>query len=426
MSQPTPVTEALSRRPVPEPVVNLDEAVFVLSSALDYVGVDDVQHGKRVAAVALATAEELGWDEATLHDLYQASLLHDIGVSSTRMHNRLIQDLEWQAAKLHCDLGAGLLQDVPPLAHLAAVVRYHHTRWEKLVADRVATPVARMANLVYLADRIDAVRARHRHDADHGVSAALTMARERAGVMFEPALVDALHAATAAPGFWDALAPAALEEHLQRARPGRPDVLASLADIRALAHLFAHVVDAKSPFTARHSEGVAALASHLARRAGMSEDRRELLDIAALLHDLGKLRVPDEILDKAAPLDAEEWAVMRRHAWDSFEILGRVEGFGAIAHWAGLHHETPVGDGYPEVLRGARLPLEARIISVADVFQALAQDRPYRKGLAPPEILAILKQDAARGHLAPEIVALVEQDVMTCWRHAVRPEIAEG
>lgn len=409
--------------PGTELAINLDQAVYVLSGGLDFVGIDDIQHGKRVAYMALETAQPLGLDMPTRLDLYYAALIHDLGVSSTEVHRHLVNELEWERADEHCDIAADLLQEFGPLAHLSGVLRYHHTHWEDIPSTPLSERDALLANLIFLCDRVDAIRAQRIQagDRDPGAASREVIGRYR-GTMFQPMLVDAFLDVSASPLFWERLAPDALENTLSTRYPPDPTHTINLEEVRHLGRLFAHVVDAKSPFTARHSEGVAQLSCYLARRMGLTEQELELIDVAALLHDLGKLRVPDAILEKPAPLDMAEQGVMRRHAHDSYDLLERIDGFREVARWAGMHHETPVGDGYPEDFRHEQLPLPARVISVADVFQALAQDRPYRRGLAPEEILPVLELEVERNHLDGEIVALVAEDLDQCWKVAVSGE----
>ena len=166
-------------------------------------------------------------------------------------------------------------------------------------------------------------------------------------------------------------------------------------------------MDAKSPFTAEHSVGVARLARFLAAALGADAVTCARIEIAGLLHDLGKLRVPDEILDKPGRLDAAERAVMRTHSFETFQILRDIAGFEDIACWAAWHHEEPNGSGYPFHLQGDQLPLEARILRVADIFQAMIQDRPYRAGLTPAEVSAFMRDLAGEGRVDASIVEVL-------------------
>jgi len=177
--------------------------------------------------------------------------------------------------------------------------------------------------------------------------------------------------------------------------------------IDTICEAFAEVVDAKSSYTYAHSVGVTRAAAGIARELGLDEQRVQLLYRASLLHDLGKLSVPNTILDKPDKLDAAEWSVMKGHALLSEEILGRVSHFGAMARIAGQHHERLDGSGYPFGLSAQDLSLESRVVAVADVYAALSEDRPYRPAIPPAQIFDILRKEAPRKLDADCVEALI-------------------
>ncbi len=183
--------------------------------------------------------------------------------------------------------------------------------------------------------------------------------------------------------------------------------------------MFATIVDAKSSFTASHSHRVAAVARVLAAAAGLDEDRARLVGVAALLHDIGKLRVPDAVLDKQGGLDVGERCTMVRHAFDTWQILSRIEGFEEISKWAAFHHECVDGCGHPFGIRGSELALESRIVAVADVFQALRQDRPYRGRMALEQTMSVIDGMVLTGKLDPGIVEILKDELDACDEAAV-------
>ena len=160
--------------------------------------------------------------------------------------------------------------------------------------------------------------------------------------------------------------------------------------IDQICEAFADVVDAKSPFTFRHSVGVAEAALAISRGLGLPAERVQFVRRAALLHDLGKLRVPNSILDKEGALNGEEFAVVKEHPLLTRKILQRIGAFRELARVAGQHHEKLDGSGYPGRLTGQELSLESRIIAVADVYCALTEERPYREALDLDEVARIM------------------------------------
>jgi HD-GYP domain-containing protein (c-di-GMP phosphodiesterase class II) len=229
--------------------------------------------------------------------------------------------------------------------------------------------------------------------SSQGPEAALAEVVGRAGRWFDPVLVDALLEAAKAPDFWTRLNDPDLEDHVIALDPSENTETVDEKYLDDIASAFADVVDAKSPFTADHSSRVMLYADMIAEDLGLSADHRRWLRRAALLHDLGKLAVSNQILDKPGKPDDTEWAAIRSHPALSRQILERVEAFRDIAPVAGAHHERLDGAGYPDGVGAAALCLEARILTVADVFDALSADRPYRAAMPIEKALGIMAND---------------------------------
>jgi putative nucleotidyltransferase with HDIG domain len=184
----------------------------------------------------------------------------------------------------------------------------------------------------------------------------------------------------------------------------------TISEFKELARMFSRIVDAKTPFTDAHSQFVAKISKQLASEFGLKGLELEYIEIAGLLHDIGKLRVSEDILEKSGSLSAEERASMHRHSYDTFRFLNRVFEGTKIPIWAGFHHETLIGSGYPFGSSSSELDLECQIIAVADIFQALAQDRPYRTKWTLEMIIENMQKRVASGSLDSEVVTkLTEQ-----------------
>lgn len=138
--------------------VNMREVTYVLSEALDFVGIADTMHGKRVAYMAAELAKHLSWDVETINDIIFIGMLHDCGVSSTDVHSHLVNELDWENSHLHSVRGKELLQRTSFYNEYAIYIRYHHTHWNELPVE-LHQKVKDISNLIYLTDRIDALRA---------------------------------------------------------------------------------------------------------------------------------------------------------------------------------------------------------------------------------------------------------------------------
>jgi len=401
--------------------INLHEAIFSLSDALDLVGVTHIHHGKRVAYMATECGKYLGWTHQRMDKLFQAAILHDCGVSRTSVHQRLAQ-LEWENEGEHCLLGAALLKTCPLMENLAPIVLHHHTHWSVLKDLDLPEEVKLCANCIYLVDRVDVLSLNFLIDESN-----LLLGREeirntilaRRDDWFCPELVDAFLALSNSEAFWLSLE----NEHVN----GYVSVWLSetktremdFHELRSIVRIFSYIVDAKSSFTKSHSDGVAQLARHIGTLFNLSEERCEMLELAGLLHDIGKLRLPDQLLDKPGRLTAEEYIHIQRHSFDTYSIIKNVHGLEKISTWAAYHHERVDGSGYPYRLEGDGISLEARIVAVADVFQALAQKRPYRAPLPKEEIMDILNTLVTNNKLDPEVVMCIDNHIDDCFAAAV-------
>lgn len=402
---------------------SLSQIVCALSDALDLVGVDDVAHGKRVGIMAAQCGRALGWDSGECEFLVDLGLLHDIGVSSTQTHQHLLLEFDWENSQDHAKRGYELLRPFEPLARLALPIRYHHTRWDKLetlVGQSLTEREALEANLIFLVDRVDTFAAPYYGGGDlfDHVDAIRERIRGVAGTYFMPELVEGFLKASAAEAFWLSLEPRTVAPWLAAHVAASERRELTEDELLQLANIFARIVDAKSRFTHEHSVGVTRLAVYIARQLGLSDSICARLEIAALLHDLGKLRIPDEILDKPGPLDAHERHLMNTHSFETYRILSGIPGFEDIARIAAYHHEVPDGSGYPFHLKGSELSQEARVLRVADIFQAMAQDRPYRAGLDGEAIRAHLETLVDRGQLDAAIVDAATHDLRAAMRAA--------
>jgi len=225
--------------------------------------------------------------------------------------------------------------------------------------------------------------------------------------MFPPEQVRAFCSLAVKEYFWlDTVSPGI--DHILSQRASWPAVQLETDDLLELARLFCRTIDFRSPYTSTHSSGVAATAELLAEAAGFSPGDCHLIKVAGYLHDLGKLAVPPEILNKPARLTRQEYDVMRHHTYLTDRLLEPIGLLDTIRSWSALHHERLDGSGYPFHLSDEQIPPGARIMAVADVFVALVESRPYREGMSKSEALQVIHQMAEQHALDPAIVGLLE------------------
>ncbi len=258
-----------------------------------------------------------------------------------------------------------------------------------------------LGRIVSLAQTVEAFQ--HSFDA----ATAYEMAHDRRGRWFDPVLVDCLDAFRLDAGFWQKLQGSDGLADLRELEPEECLITADEGRLDTLAEVLARVIDAKSPYTASHSWNVAGIAVAAGEVLALDARELRLLRRAALLHDIGKLGVSNTILDKPASLDPVEFELMRQHTKHTLAILKRTVRFRQFAVTAASHHERIDGSGYHMGLQGAELGVNARILAVADVTEALSARRPYRAGLPVDEVTRILRRDARSDRLCAEAVSAV-------------------
>jgi len=200
-------------------------------------------------------------------------------------------------------------------------------------------------------------------------------------------------------------------------------VPASPERIDSICQAFAEVIDAKSPYTFNHSLGVANASVAIAEALALAPIMITTIRRAALLHDIGKLSVSNAILEKPGKLTDSEWEVMKMHPVYSRQILKSISGFENLAFIAAAHHERLDGKGYPEGLKANQLPLAARVIAVADVYQALTEKRPYREGLSLDVVMKMLHEDVP-ARLDAQCVAALQRAKVSAPRELVQAATA--
>ncbi|HCG5123437.1 TPA: HD domain-containing protein [Vibrio parahaemolyticus] len=405
--------------------VDLKQALIWVARALDYVGVDDTHHSHRVAYIAYQCALALNWDLKKAEFCYFAGMIHDCGVSETQEHKMLLDELIPQDAKAHCLRGYQTLKQCRLLSQFAVPVLYHHTHWDELQHLDLPEFEKDVAAILYLSDRLDFMRARYVMNCHCDI---VTLHEEliaecvlaNAGTLFNPVMCKAMVKLIMTDGFWFAMESENIEtiglnfksiDWLQKQL--------TIWDMNSLGLFLARIVDAKSPFTYQHSQKVAELSRYLAGKLGLDEHDQEMLFIAGLVHDIGKLKTPDEILHKEGALSKQEYTRIKRHTIDTQLALHKVFPNAKIAEWASNHHERLDGSGYPYHKTAEELDIPSRIIAVADVFQALSQDRPYRGRMSQTKIAEIMDDLIEQNKLYAHVYEVLEQNMTACYNMSI-------
>jgi HD-GYP domain-containing protein (c-di-GMP phosphodiesterase class II) len=428
--------------------VRLSAVIGAMSYALDVTEGEPPGHAVRSCKIGMRIAQALGLDEATRSDLFYALLLKDAGCSANAARmaalfgaddhraKRTSKRVDWSGrlpallwslrtvapggsvrARLdrllaikdegevtralmqaRCDRGAEIALLLGLTSATAEAIRALDEHWDGGGAPRRlrGEEIPLLGRILCLAQTLEIFH------AAGGVRAAWRVARRRRGGWFDPALIDALGTVVLDTAFWDSLG----EGDIGAWEPEQRSLVADDAQLDRIAEAFAAVVDAKSPWTYRHSDRVCLIVIGLAGASGAEEPLLRDLRRAALLHDLGKLAISNRILDKPAALTSAEFAAVKEHPLITERILGRLPGHAHIAALAGAHHERLDGGGYPRGLSAEELTPPMRLLALADVYEALTSERPYRRAMSSDEALAVIRADVPE-RLDPDAFAML-------------------
>lgn len=380
---------------------NKFDFIRVMSRLLDRLNNNLVEHHLRTAFLVEQLGRRLDLRPDELQRAVLGAMLHDLGLIPLRLTpDDLLFEMDMDS---HTRTGWLLLRTCPELAEESWLVRYHHSDWVDIThLPRERRRAGELANLIRMADYLD-IAARTRQSPRR----LRIDLKSLAGLIFGPDQVEAARELLFTPDFFPSLSQAA--GHL--ALPATAELALDEDEALSFAFLFSKIVDSRSPFKAMHSVTVACLGLMLHQMAGGREKDVQSIYMAGLLHDLGLLGVPLEPLEKKGSLNSDEFSQVSGHAALTYQALSSLPGFHRLAAWAAFHHERIDGGGYPRGLAGDRLPLESRIIAVADVLAALTEQRPHRRALPAPEALKVLESLARTRSLDGGLVELVRDNL---------------
>ena len=371
--------------------------VRAISEAVDLITPLLNNHHKRVAYISSSIAQQMGLTNDEIQDIILAAMLHDIGIFSLK--ERIIvmstEDKDYELDR-HAILGYELLKNFAPLAKAAELIRFHHADFHKLRRD---IPIG--SYIIHLADRVAIQFDERREILGQAAGICAAIAEKQHG--FHLDAIAALNKLAHLEYFWiEANSPSIHFDTAKRVRLSKEIV--DMESLRAFAKVVAQIIDFRNRFTATHSSGVAAVARELSGLSGFSERECMMIEVAGFLHDLGKLAVPNEILEKNGSLTNSEVNIVRKHTYYTYTIMNSIRGLEHIASWAAYHHERTDGNGYPFHVKGGDFSKLSRIMAVADIVTALTEDRPYRMGMDRDETENVLLSMVSSGGIDGSIV----------------------
>ncbi len=431
--------------------IRLSEIVSALSYALDLTEGQPIGHAVKTCVLGMRLADELQLSSTEKADLYYALLLKDMGCSSNaaRVHQvfggddrnlkRDLKTTDWtrqlegfafvrrhaaigqslferflrivkiaaagpgqarQMVEIRCERGANIARDLGFSQNCADAIYNLDEQWKGRGHPRgkKGEEIPLGARILNLCQTLEIFQ------THEGMEMAFAVIEDRKGRWFDPQLVRAARGLKKDKTLWQILEDknvAAARELAMNLEPQEEILFADEERLTRVCEGFAAIIDAKSPWTFRHSQGVTDAAVGMAGVLQLPSQQTLQIRHAALLHDIGKLSIPNSILDKPGTLDEDEFAMVKKHPFYTQRILEKITSFRQLSFIAGAHHERLDGSGYHSGFDADKLPIEARIIAVADVFDALSAQRPYREAMPLERALSVIAQDVPLA-LCPE------------------------
>lgn len=382
--------------------INVNELLISLSRTLDFAekGVlrNNYNHGMRVAYIAGRIALALSMPDENLFDLISYSLLHDNGIMKALLDSPSREKFNTETNPTHCVEGEKNIATFPFLKRERNVILYHHEHYDGSGFFGVSgREIPMYSRVISLADRV-AIRFASGFTSDEIILQVNKEAR-----IFDPVVREAFLEMSRYMEFWLGMDDMFVQNSLASMLPKVSREL-DFRSIRTISQIFSNIIDAKSPFTGSHSRGISEKAGMICQYYEFDDTTYWKMRIAADLHDLGKLAVPNGILDKPGKLDSKEFRVIQSHPFYTRKVLEMIKGFEDITEWASNHHEKLDGSGYPYGLIEDRLDFNSRILACVDIYQALTEDRPYRKGMTHEDAVRIMENMAAEHLIEPAVV----------------------
>lgn len=424
--------------------ISLRDMLFAFSYALDCVEKDVVgvtnNHGKRVAYVTVLMGKEYGITEMDLLKLAGAAILHDNALAETiqkvqqemkknnwekkenltpetirnllekpeneKEQRQVLKKIEDSKERIwvgrHCILGEENLKYLPFKNQMKNAILYHHENVDGTGPfGKKEEEIPVFAQLIRLADMIDSVWDLGTITEEKLKNINLWVT-EHQGEMFSKTCVDTWKKIVSQESLLKKMEKD-LDQSLRDLFPEEKEEYTH-QEIKEMATLFARIIDYKSEFTSTHSLGIADKAEKMGRYYGFSDQKTIRLYLAGALHDIGKLVIDRDILEKPAKLTDEEYRQIQNHAYVTYEILSKIDGLDDVTRWAAFHHEKLNGKGYPFGKKAEDLQFEERLLGCIDIYQALTEDRPYKKGYSHEKSVEILREMADGGFIDANIV----------------------
>jgi HD-GYP domain-containing protein (c-di-GMP phosphodiesterase class II) len=397
--------------------LSLNKFLFSISFALDLaeneIRCTSYKHSKRVAYLCLKMAHFLKLTNEEKFDLCSYSLLHDNGlIESYCNFTKENEDCPEDYFNIinfseHCIIGENNIKEFPFLTSNKNIILYHHENFDGSgLFGKKGNEIPMFSQLISFADLIDTNFDLTIIDYDKKEEIN-KFVLENEDKLFSRDLVIAYTKLSESFSFWGDLQYFDEVNPLEKILPNF-SIEVSLETFLSITKIFSKIIDGKSKFTAKHSVDLEEKSLRLVEYFNLDEDTKLKIQIASNLHDIGKLGTPNTILDKEGILTKSELFEVKKHAYLTHSILSKIDDFSDITKWASAHHERLDGSGYPFGLTSNELGLEERIVSCLDFYQALVEDRPYRKSMTHKQAVDLLRKNLSDLEIDVNIIDAID------------------
>lgn len=371
------------------------------SSYVDYDFRKLSNHSMECSYIALELCREMSLKDDLKHRIYIFSMLHDIGINPS--NNYYVDNVKSSFILDHCKKGAAILKDFPKFNGFSDIVLYHHENIDgsgpfKLKGDTIPLE----SQIIRMADLVDTIYFKNPSIASR--RKIINWISDNTNRLFSKTLVNAFLSLSKKEMFWLNLDNLSSYNFIFDDYIPTFNFDINLDEFLIISYIFGDMIDSHSSFTGTHSKGIGDLTYNISGYLNYSREKSIKMKSAGLLHDIGKLAIPKDILNKNGSLSPYEFSIIKSHAYYTYLVLNRIKDIPDICQWASNHHEKLNGNGYPRKLTAANLSFECRIIAVCDIYQALKEDRPYKKGLPNDEIFKILNDLGDNNSLCPKAI----------------------
>ncbi|GAA0733428.1 HD-GYP domain-containing protein [Clostridium oceanicum] len=380
--------------------INKDNNIIENITNINYSSHFFLHHSERTSYIAYSLAKAMNIEGSRLEYIYVSSLLHDIGAANF-LSNTCSNEL---FIKGHCETGAKIVKSFPIFKNIGKIILYHHENWDGSGALNIKNSAIPLeSQIIRMADIIELL---YKENIPYYIQKEFITKwiLEKKDKIFSPKLIKGFLKASSKDSFWLNIENTTYMSYILADISPVGNYKLDLNSLTNIAYIFSNIIDSKSKFTANHSIEISKLSYSLCKILNYDEKTCTKMKIAGLLHDTGKLAVPTSILDKDGPLNDSEFSIIKSHAYYTGVILKKIANLKDIGNWASNHHEKLNGSGYPLKLTGKDLSRESRILAVCDIYQALTEDRPYRKGLKNEEAFSILDKMVLEGLICSKSV----------------------